>query len=240
MKDIAFPPKFDIESTPLVTFRRIDLLFSKAELNALYHIQHPYFSLNDTLFSQEAVWTMSVHEYLDIFLSPLPKANYGTMIVSTAGHWTTTMFSYFLDDEKKDSGTGIDDVLDFFEYAMEGWAAEVQMALWKDQKRFGTKMIRNRKKVVVRAYLPGHEDCHNHREAWTEVQPFVWNWYNWGNIWDFNARFQVSHGGHPGYLCSYLAAQRILSSRKKFPNIYFLPIDHPARLRPDAVSSYFL
>jgi hypothetical protein len=30
--------------------------------------------------------------------------------------------------------------------------------------------------------------------------------------------------------------QKILSSKRKFPNIYYLPIDRPARLRPDAVS----
>jgi hypothetical protein len=192
LNDIKFPPNFNISSTPLVTFRRIDILFSKAELNALYHINHPYFSSNDTLFSEEGVWSMPVHEYLDIFLSASPKANYGTMIVSTGGHWTTTLFSYFRDEEKTDSGYGINDVLDFFEFAMESWAAEVQMALWKEERRLGPKIVRKgKKKVVVRAYLPGHEDCHSHREAWTEVQPFVWNWYNWGNIWDFNARFQV-------------------------------------------------
>ncbi|KXN85845.1 hypothetical protein AN958_10789 [Leucoagaricus sp. SymC.cos] len=218
VKDITFPPNFNISSTPLVTFRRIDILFSKAELNALYHLKHPHFSPNDTLFSEEGVWTMPIHDYLDIFFSPLPKANYGTMVVSTGGHWTTTLFSYFRDEEKKDSGYGIDGVLEFFEFAMESWAAEVQTAIWKEERRLGLKRVRKgKKKVVVRAYLPGHEDCHAHREAWTEVMPFVWNWYNWGNIWDFNARFQ-----------------KILTATKKFPNIYFLSIDRPARLRPDA------
>lgn len=195
VNNITFPPKFNITSTPLVTFRRIDILFSKSELNALYHIQHPYFSPNDTLFSEEAVWTKPLHEYLDIFLAPPPKGNYGTMIVSTGGHWTTTLFSYFRDEEKKDSGYGIDGVLDFFELAMQGWAAEVQTALSKEERRLGVKRGRKGKKVVVRAYLPGHEDCHSFRQARKEVQPFVWNWYNWGNIWDFNARFQVCFSG---------------------------------------------
>ncbi|KAF9439979.1 hypothetical protein P691DRAFT_715732, partial [Macrolepiota fuliginosa MF-IS2] len=218
VNNITFPLNFNITSTPLVTFRRIDILFSKAELNALYHIQHPYFSPNDTLFSQEAVWTMPIHEYLDTFLSPLPKANYGTMIISTGGHWTTTLFSYFREEEKEDSGFGIDRVLDFFDYAMQSWAAEVQMALWKEERRLGVKAARKeKKKVIVRAFPSGHEDCHSFRQAWKEVQPFMLKWYNWGNIWEFNARFQ-----------------NILSSRKKYPNVYFLPIDRPARLRPDA------
>lgn len=157
----------------------------------MYHIKHRYFSPNDSLFSGEAVWTTPIHDYLDLFLSPLPKANYGTMIVSTGGHWTTTLFSYFHDDEKKNSGNGIDGVLEFFEYAMQSWAAEVQTALSKEEKRLGPKMRRKGKKVVVRAYLPGHEDCHSFRQAWKEVEPFKWNWYNWGSIWDFNVRFQV-------------------------------------------------
>lgn len=192
--NITFPRNFNITSTPLVTFRRIDVLFSKAELNALYHLRHRYFSPNDTLFnSDEVIWTAPVHDYVDQFLSPLPKANYGTMIVSTGGHWTTTLFSYFRDEEKKkDSGYGMDDLLEFFEFAMQSWAAKVQTALSKEERRLGVKRARKeRKRVVVRAYLPGHEDCHRFREPWKEIQPFVWNWFNWGYIWDFNARFEV-------------------------------------------------
>lgn len=212
---ITFPPDFNISSSPLVTFRRIDILFSQGELNALYHTQNPHFSSNDTLFSEETVWTLPIYEYLDIFFSP---ANYGTMVVSTGGHWTTTLFSYFRDESKKDSGYGIESVLHFFEVSMQKWASEVQMALWKDEKRGGAKRTRKGgKRVVIRAYLPGHEDCHSFRKPWAEVQPFVWNWYNWGNIWDFNLRFE-----------------KVLSAREKYPNIYFLPIDRPARLRPDA------
>ena len=47
------------------------------------------------------------------------------------------------------------------------------------------------RQVVVRAYLPGHEDCHSFRAPWAERQPFKWNWYNWAWIGDMNARFQV-------------------------------------------------
>ncbi|XP_006457300.1 hypothetical protein AGABI2DRAFT_229641 [Agaricus bisporus var. bisporus H97] len=217
ISSIAFPPGFNITGTPLVTFRRIDILFSKAELNALYHTNHPYFSPNDTLFGDEGVWTSPIREYLDLFFSPIPKGNYGTMIVSTGGHWTTRVFEYFLDKDKEDSGYGIDNVLEFFEFAMLQWTAEVQTEIWKEQKRLGVKSRTKAKKVVVRAYLPGHEDCHSFRKAWTEIEPFKWNWFNWGSIWDFNARFE-----------------NILSLRKKYPDIYFLPIDRPARLRPDA------
>lgn len=188
ISNITFPAGFNITGTPLVTFRRIDILYSKAELNALYHIKHPNFSPNESLFGPEAVWTVPVQEYLDVFFSPMSKGNYGTMIVSTGGHWTTSLFRYF-----KDEGNGIEDLLEFFEFAMVQWGAQVQTAIWKEQKRLGVKTSSKvgPKKVVVRAYLPGHEDCHAFRKAWTEIKPFRWNWYNWGSIEDFNARFKV-------------------------------------------------
>ena len=64
---------------------------------------------------------------------------------------------------------------------MESGAAEVQMAIRKQEKRMSRWMARKEKKVVVRAYLPGHEDCHRHRKLSDDVQTFVWNWYNLGN-----------------------------------------------------------
>ncbi|KAF7782977.1 hypothetical protein Agabi119p4_2353 [Agaricus bisporus var. burnettii] len=98
-------------------------------------------------------------------------------------------------------------------WSLSWWTAEVQTEIWKEQKRLGVKSRAKAKKVVVRAYLPGHEDCHSFRKVWTEIEPFKWNWFNWGSIWDFNARFE---------------------------NIYSLPTDRPARLRPDTVQCFIL
>ena len=182
---LRFPRGFNISTTPLVTFRRIDLLFSQQELVDIYHSANPDAPRNVKLFSDEHVWTLSPSEYLQVFTAPMPQANYGTMIVSTGGHWTTSLFSGLHDESAE--GNGIRGVLQLFKTAMPQWAQEVQSTL--DQEADKAK-----RRVVIRAYLPGHEDCHNYREPWTKVKPFVWNWFNWGSIWEFNQIFEVRPG----------------------------------------------
>jgi len=219
--NLSLPQGFDIKLTPLVTFRRIDLLLSKEELISIHNSSQPEnVTLDDpSLFSEEGIWTLPVAEYLNEFLSPLPKANYATMVVSTAGHWVTTAFS-------KVQPPGINGILSLFEVAMKRWAEDVQSALSTYPRetpsylsRFGLLPTRRKqeRRVVVRAYLPGHEDCHDFRKPWDEIQPFRWNWYNWAEISQFNAIFE-----------------KLLTSRDRFPNIHYLGIDRPARLRPDA------
>ncbi|KDR67812.1 hypothetical protein GALMADRAFT_79374 [Galerina marginata CBS 339.88] len=217
IQSLSLPDGFDISTTALVTFRRIDILLSKQELIDIHSsIQAPGQTLNDSsLFSDESVWTLPVDEYIAEFLAPLPKANHATMVVSTGGHWTVTLFS-------KVSPPGIQSVLALFNAAMQRWSQRVQNSLLEANRdltswRWGRPTRLARKRAVVRAYLPGHESCHTFREPWAEVQPFVWNWYNWGNIWEFNDIFE-----------------RILAPKRTYPDIDFLPIDRPARLRPDA------
>ena len=192
LSSISFPKKFDVAKTPLVTFRRIDILFSKEELIDIHRsIQPPDTKLeDDSLFGEQAVWTVPVAEYLSEFVAPLPQGNYKTMVVSTGGHWTTETFA-------KTSPNGTEGVLNLFEHAAKFWADEVETHLREHEDRspswilgpFARKMMRRR--VVVRAYLPGHEDCHSFREPWKIVQPFKWNWWNWGEIWKFNVIFEV-------------------------------------------------
>ncbi|KAF8629401.1 hypothetical protein AX15_003456 [Amanita polypyramis BW_CC] len=215
VRRLRFPRGFNISTTPLVSFRRVDLLFSQEELVDIYRSANPDAPKDFKLFSNESVWTLPPSEYLPLFTAPLPQANYRTMIVSTAGHWTTTLFSGFRDESKSSEGYGIDGVLKFFEVAMPHWAKEVQTTLTREE-RSG----KGKRRVVARAYLPGHEDCHNYRQPWTKIKPFVWNWYNWGNIWEFNQIFE-----------------KTVSTRESYPDIHFLPIDRPARLRPDAHSA---
>ncbi|KAF8802701.1 hypothetical protein BYT27DRAFT_7215206 [Phlegmacium glaucopus] len=223
LSTLSLPLGFNITSTPLVTFRRIDLLLSKDELISIHTSSQPQnVSLNDTtLFSDERLWTLPIAEYLNEFLVPLPEANYATMVVSTAGHWTTTVFS-------KVEPPGINGVLNLFEVAMEKWAEEIQSTLQKHPRdedaaylsRFPLKspmLKRKERRVVIRAYLPGHESCHDFRKPWDKIQPFQWNWYNWNEISQFNEIFE-----------------KLLLSRDRFPNIHYLGIDRPARLRPDA------
>ncbi|PCH35893.1 hypothetical protein WOLCODRAFT_28208 [Wolfiporia cocos MD-104 SS10] len=104
---------------------------------------------------------------------------------------------------------------------MEAWAAHVQRML--DEHREGERRKgwwgrdgAVEKRVVVRAYLPGHEDCHDEREPWTAWKPYRWNWYTWANNGEMNRVFE-----------SVLAPLR-------FSDIHLLPIDRPALLCPDA------
>ncbi|CDO72502.1 hypothetical protein BN946_scf184980.g43 [Trametes cinnabarina] len=228
---LTFPPGFDIASTPLVTFRRVDLLQEPAALDALYRALHPDSRIakeNASLFSDEATWNLAPSEYVKLFTAPLPRANYATLIVSTGGHWTTTLFSGLRDTEMEHDG--IQNVIDFFGEAMEAWARQVQDLLDEAEReeQLAEKASKERlpwngrdrkrapRQVLARAYLPGHEDCHDYRAPWTEYKPGRWGWYNWNQIQDFNRIFDT-----------------ILASRK-FPDIHYLPIDRPARLRPDA------
>ncbi|KAI0072068.1 hypothetical protein K474DRAFT_1605797 [Panus rudis PR-1116 ss-1] len=259
---LSLPPSFNISSTPLVTFRRVDLLLSKDELIELYDELYPPSPTsnpnskpnsnsepgerkgkgNETLFSDERFWSLSPHEYMDIFLSPLPHAHYTTLIISTAGHWTTTLLRAFRDEEVgEEKGYGVERMLPFFREAMRRWAEVVQGRLSESFNQGGGESLASddsfasdgenvggnsgngrlggkgrTRQVIVRAYLPGHEDCHSHREPWKEWVPFKWKFYNWPWIGEFNRIFQD-----------------VLSS-PSYPDIHFLPIDRPGLLRPDA------
>ncbi|KAJ7762787.1 hypothetical protein DFH07DRAFT_882804 [Mycena maculata] len=207
---LNLPVGFSFANTPLVTFRRVDLLLEKHQLIDLHHRLYVE-PANFSLFSDEAVWSLDPAEYTSIFTSP--EANYKTMVVSTAGHWTTTLFDGYRDEAKTETGFGIEGVIQFFSQAAKKWANDVQRRLTDEKRRNPGKPERQ---VVVRAYLPGHEDCHDEFKPWDEIKPFVWNWWNWGSIWEFNEVFEE------------------LLSLSKYPNIHYLAIDRPARLRPDA------
>ncbi|KII92203.1 hypothetical protein PLICRDRAFT_172323 [Plicaturopsis crispa FD-325 SS-3] len=213
---LSLPTGFNISRTPLITFRRIDLLLNHTELTDLHRkLYNP--PDNFTLISEEKYWSMSPSEYMPMFTAPLPDANYATLIASTGGHWTTTLFSGFRDESKgEDAGYGVEDVITFFGHAMRKWADDVQHALTEDRRVQTNAGSKKTRQAVVRAYLPGHDDCHNWREPWTEDQGFKWHWYNWAWIKDYNKVFQA------------------LLTTPKYPDIHYLPIDRPARLRPDA------
>lgn len=233
---LNFPTNFSIENTPLVTFRRVDLLLEKSELIDLHRATYNP-PENFSLFSDEGFWSLSPEYYMPLFTAPLPEANYATLIASTGGHWTTTLMSGFRDETKESEGFGIYDILGFFNIAMKKWATDVQKALSEDQRK-NNRGKRGPRVAVVRAYLPGHEDCHNWREPWIEDLGFKFNWYNWSWIKDFNRVFQVSNIDQLVLLASASSrAQSVLSSAE-FPDIHYLRIDTPARLRPDAVRAF--
>ncbi|PCH35932.1 hypothetical protein WOLCODRAFT_28219 [Wolfiporia cocos MD-104 SS10] len=70
------------------------------------------------------------------------------------------------------------------------------------RKRWWAREGAAKKLVVVRAYLPGHEDSHDEREPWTEWRPYRWDWYNLADVGEMNRVFEVSAGeGYPGGVC---------------------------------------
>ncbi|KAJ8586121.1 hypothetical protein M405DRAFT_772077 [Rhizopogon salebrosus TDB-379] len=224
INEITLPKGFSIENTPLVSFRRVDLLLNKADLDTLYHTteipgepdhsNQTYPSTKaESLFSPEQFWSLSPSEYMPTFLASPPEANYGTLVVSTGGHWTTTTMRAFRDEEAGQyAGYGIQNVIAFFKVAMRTWAGQVQDAITEYHRNGGKRP----KQVVVRAYLPGHEDCHNYLEPTTEIPSWQNRWFNWPWIENFNEEFQT------------------LLSKPEYPDIHYLPIDRPGRLRPDA------
>jgi len=199
---LKFPKGFSIEHTPLVTFRRVDLLLSQAELEGLYSsIYTP--STNFSLFSDEKFWSLSPYEYVRQFTSE--ENNYQTMIINTAGHWTTSVFQGMKDSQ--DKGGGVGNILYFFQHATAMWADLVQKLL----KESG----RDDRQVIVRPYHSGHENCLNIFKPYTYIHEYTNQWYNWNWITEYNDIFQW-----------------LLDSRL-YPNIHFLPIDRPGMLRPD-------
>jgi hypothetical protein len=186
---LKFPEGFDIEKTPLVTYRRVDLLFEHFELLQLHNELYGSPS-NFTLFDKNtASFNLSPAYYMRLFTKPLPEANYATLVASSAGHWTMTLFSGFYDDSKPRDG--IDDLLEFFRHVAKRWASEVQAMLYEDQRK-GSRRRAVPRRAIVRAYLPGHEDCHEKYEPWTEYQPFKTVQWNWPWIKDFNKIIQVT------------------------------------------------
>jgi hypothetical protein len=175
---LKFPEGFSIENTPLVSFRRVDLLLSREELEGLYDVVYSP-SPDSVLFSGSAFWSLSPSDYVEEFISE--ENNYQTMIVSTAGHWTTGLFEAMWDIESK--GDGVGNILYFFQHATTMWADLVQQHL--------NKFDRKGRQVVVRAYLSGHEDCHDHFEPYTHIHEYKDQFWNWNWITEYNDIFQV-------------------------------------------------
>ncbi|KAJ3531922.1 hypothetical protein NMY22_g7961 [Coprinellus aureogranulatus] len=244
---INFPPGFSVSKTPLITFRRVDVLYSKAELVKMHQELYPSYPSSRYLFSNEETHTHSPSEALDLLTSPLPYGNYATMVVSTGGHWTTTLFSGYRDEDAAEEGWGVEGVVEFYEHVVSRWVREVQDRLSMVNERgrvrevrmhrpgrpgvmsshkgslsgAGGKSTRKKKNVIIRPYLPGHDGCRETKEPLDEVSVLGYEVYNWRHIWKFNHIFE-----------------EILSDRKSYPDIHYIPIDRPGRLRPDTHAAW--
>lgn len=245
------PEDFSIAETPLVTFRRMDLLLTKPELEKLHQAKHPemYTSGDFVLFGDEQDWNRSPSEYFEWFAAPAPF-RYATLFTNTGGHWHSNLLEGLKDEEAE--GKGIRAVLQFFGEAMEYWAHEAQAymdnirvkeeaeqmqvaGLGGAGRKGGVRQLR--REVVVRGYTPGHEDCHAEREPWEEFHPeiaFRWRWFNWAWIHsDMNEMFEVRFCLLRSRRHGLTSAQKILAS-PRYPDLHFLRIENPALLRPDA------
>ncbi|KAG8900487.1 hypothetical protein FRC01_010119 [Tulasnella sp. 417] len=146
---IKFPNGFNITQTPLVTFRRNDLLFNLTEIETMFTGGgwRPGPGENTTLFGTEPRWTISIADYLnDLFFRPLPEGNYHALIVNTAAHWSLGLFSGL---------NGFTGILDLFRVVMANFVYQAgrQLDLHQHDGR--------RREVVVRDYLTGNENCHS-------------------------------------------------------------------------------
>lgn len=188
--ELKFPPGFDIEKTPLASFRRLDLLLDIPELIDMHkQLYNP--PENFTLFNDDEIpaYTLSPKEYLPVFTAPLPLGGYSTLVTSTAGHWNVDLMFGFYDKSK--AGYGIDGVLDLFKHAVKRWAYEIQEELYEDDRK-GNRGSAPPRRVVARGYLPGHEECHSYKEPWKVYNESSAALWNWPYIKDFNKIFEVS------------------------------------------------
>ena len=188
------------------------------EIETLYdigrqHIPAPTATSDNTtsnrtgLFGKEQAWTISPTEYLETFLAPFPL-NYRTLVVSTAGHWSLKLF------EGLDAGYPA--IFDLFRLVMTDWA--YQSSLYLDaHKPTGAS-----KEIVIRPYLPGDDNCHSNEiqngGPVDKPQSLRGGSYNWEWIPYLNLAFEE------------------VVKQRDHPHIYYLGIERPGRLRPDAVS----
>ncbi|TFY58088.1 hypothetical protein EVG20_g8289 [Dentipellis fragilis] len=218
---LKLPLNFSVEHTPLVTFRRVDLLLNRDELEALHRRKHPELYTDPEhpfqLFSEEQFWSLSPAEYMPLLTGQLPASRYGTLIVATAGHWTTTLLGGLRNEAAGEDAGGQTPVQRALEVDQREQARRVMAARLGGRGPETVDVVKRR--VVVRAYLPGHEDCRNQHAPWQQWKPYQWKWYNWPWIGEMNGIFQK------------------LLSGAAYPDVHYLPIDRPALLRPDAHAS---
>ncbi|EJD41251.1 hypothetical protein AURDEDRAFT_90398 [Auricularia subglabra TFB-10046 SS5] len=224
-RTLRFPPGFDIEQTPLATFRRVDAILAPEELLPLYARVAPDRVKSDNpdpeaLYGnlQEALFNLDSSEVLALFTSP-PPLNFGTLIISTGAHWTQSVFGAL---------HGYEEILEFLGHTARLWLERVAEALkpvaspkWSTAQRWLPKTSAGyKRRVVVRSANWGSEDCMTEAVrmggAVDEVPVLKQNKYNWDWITKMNDMFEkvVKEFDHP--------------------LVHYLGIERPCLMRPDA------
>ncbi|KAM0750137.1 hypothetical protein T439DRAFT_380870 [Meredithblackwellia eburnea MCA 4105] len=104
---------------------------------------------------------------------------------------------------------GMDDIFKFFKTVVEDWVSQVKEKLDKDPVATGQR------RVIVRSATSGHGECKSHFKPYQSDPEKPETEYNWGWMDKFNDVFKtaVSEANHP--------------------QISFLSLERPAKLRPD-------
>ncbi|KDQ15587.1 hypothetical protein BOTBODRAFT_282366 [Botryobasidium botryosum FD-172 SS1] len=197
---LHFPPGFLLEETPLVTFRRNDLLLLPSEIIEMHR---NLTNATTPPMGGHPTWDIDPAEYMTLFTDR--SANYRTLVVSTGGHWTQA--GTFFDP------AGPPAIIELFTNAMKLWMRHMEETIVREKEagRWGGR------EILVRSYTTGHPDCHDSRGPLSEAiksdeeQPWNWGWMD-----QLNDNFES------------------IVSNRSHPNIYFLAIDRPSNLRPDA------
>jgi len=180
LDELSPPAGFDPHTTPLVAYRRVDLLLSREEVVNAHRMMNGTLKQDQLFDTKEKLFTVSHQDYMAQFFTPLPAGGYRTLIANTGAHWTTHLFIGL---------GGIEDILGLFETAMRGWAAVVGTSLALVNK----KAYRGRDyRVLVRSYPPGHNNCMRMHYPLQEVEPFDTKTYNWDELTIFNYIMEVS------------------------------------------------
>ena len=190
MSSITLPPGFSISSTPLVTVRRIDLLFSTEEVEALYWSAQgrPYKDGGKSIYTHETAYTIPMDTYLDEFIAPLPTASYSTMITSTGGHWALFHFNGTLP-------ASIPRILNLFKVVAKHWADHFQEVVGKVNQEClavgeSCKHPR-RRRALIRDFVEGHDNCYSKLDPLTTIEKAPPNVSNWFDMPKFNAVWGV-------------------------------------------------
>ncbi|KAG9047735.1 hypothetical protein FS837_001632 [Tulasnella sp. UAMH 9824] len=205
---IKFPNGFNISQTPLVTFRRNDVLFNLTEIETMFNGGgwRPGPGEKTNLFGEEASWTISVSDYLgDLFFRPLPEGNYHTLVLNTGAHWCFGLFSGLPHP--------FTDVIELFRVVMTNlvYQAARQLDLHQSDGK--------QREIVVRDYLVGYDNCHAQETMFggpLKEVPDLKSDEFWARIPIMNALLK-----------------KVVEDRAH-PQVNFLGIDRPGRLRPDA------
>ncbi|KAF8754547.1 hypothetical protein RHS01_05795 [Rhizoctonia solani] len=164
LTQLKLPHGFDIDRTPLVTFRRVDLhTFRPQSIRIIQplaqnlprpiHAAAPRRKLQDSHRQHRRT--------LDHRVSPGAR-----------------------DPEDVQAGATNPGVYKTFVEAVRVWTDQVSRALSADTRA---------REVLVRAYLPGHEyDCHKESGPLTQVREFSQEWYNWSWIGRMNEAFKAA------------------------------------------------